>query len=218
MLKIQKFVFNPLWENTYLIWDEESKNAAIIDPGCYDDNECSELKRFIENSKMSLLYIINTHCHIDHICGNAFVKNTFGCKLIVPEKDLFLFDLMEEQANMYNVKIIPSPKPDSFIADNDEIKLGSSSGKFIFTPGHTPGEYCLYFEKDKVCFTGDVLFKESIGRTDLWDGNYDELMDSIRSKLLVLPDDVTIYPGHESFSTIGYERKKNLFLNGISDL
>jgi hydroxyacylglutathione hydrolase len=215
MLKIQKFVFNPFSENTYLTWDEESKDAAIIDPGCYDDNECSELKNFVENAKMNLLYIINTHCHIDHICGNAFVKNTFGSKLYVPEKDLFLFHLMEEQANMFNVKINPSPEPDFLIVDGGEIKLGLSPGKFIFTPGHSPGEFCLYFEQEKICFTGDVLFKKSIGRTDLWDGNYDELMNSLMKKLLVLPDDVTIYPGHESFSTIGYERKNNPFLNGI---
>jgi len=172
MLKIEKFIFNPFWENTYLIWDEESKDAAIIDPGCYDDNECSELKNFVENAKMNLLYIINTHCHIDHVCGNGFVKNAFDGNLLVPEKDLFLINMLEEQASMFGVKINPSPQPDAFINDGAEINLGASSGRFIFTPGHSPGEFCLYFGQEKICFTGDVLFKESIGRTDLWDGDY----------------------------------------------
>jgi hydroxyacylglutathione hydrolase len=215
MLKIQKFIFNPFGENTYLVWEEECKDCAIIDPGCYSDIECAELKKFVEDSELNLLYIINTHCHIDHACGNTFVKETFGCKLLVPEKDLFLLNMLEEQANMFGVKINPSPQPDAFINDGAGIILGASSGKFIFTPGHTPGEFCLYFEKERICFTGDVLFKESIGRTDLWDGDYEQLMDSIRTRLLILPDDVIIYPGHNSFSTIGYEKKNNPFLNGV---
>lgn len=215
MMKIQKFTVNPFLENTYLIWDDKSKDAAVIDPGFYDDGEKNQFTKFVETEKLNLIYLINTHCHIDHIFGNTFVKTIFECKYMAPEQDLFMLDLMIEQAKVYGVTLTPSPKPDELITEDLNIRLGDITGRFIFTPGHSPGEYCLYFENDKVCFTGDVLFKESIGRTDLWGGNYDVLMSSIRNKLMVLPDHVAIYPGHEASSTIGYEKENNPFLRTI---
>jgi glyoxylase-like metal-dependent hydrolase (beta-lactamase superfamily II) len=123
-----------------------------------------------------------------------------------------MLDLMIDTAKNYGVEFTPSPKPDKFIDETEPFILGESIGKFIYTPGHTPGEFCLYFETEKVCFTGDVLFNGSIGRTDLWGGNYDTLIQSIQTKLLTLPDDVIIYPGHDSYSTIGDEIKYNSFL------
>ena len=215
MLKIKKFVFNPFLENTYLIWDEKTKEAAVIDPGCYVKRENEQFKNFVQSEMLNLLYLINTHCHIDHIFGNAYVKETFDCKFLAPENDLFMFDLMVDQAKVYNVSYSPSPRPEELITEDLQFKLGETEGKFLFTPGHTPGEFCLYFEKDKVCFTGDVLFKQSIGRTDLWKGDYDTLIASIKNKLFTLPDDVDIYPGHEESSTIGFEKRNNMFLNSI---
>lgn len=212
MLKIQKFVFNPFLENTYIIWDEQSREAAVIDPGCFDKKENERFKKFIQTEDLNLLYLVNTHCHIDHIFGNAFVKEIFDCRYLAPELDLFLLDSMVEQAKAYGVMITPSPKPEELITENTKFRLGKIEGKFIFTPGHSPGEYCLLFEKEKICFTGDVLFKESIGRTDLWGGNYNTLIDSIKNKLLTLPDDVVIYPGHEQLSTIGFEKRNNPFI------
>ena len=215
MIRIQKFIFNPFLENTYIVWDEYSKEAAVIDPGCYDAQENEAIKNFIEENQLIIKYIINTHCHLDHIFGNAFIKENFDVPLLMPRDDLFLLDLMVEQAKSYGVKFIPSPRPDELIQEGSKISLGETEGKFIFTPGHTPGEVCLYFEKEKICFTGDVLFNESIGRADLWKGDFQTLINSIKEKLLSLPDDVTIYPGHESRSSIGYEKKNNPFLLNI---
>ena len=186
--------------------------AAVIDPGNYNDDENMELKTTIEDENLNLLFLINTHCHIDHIFGNDFVKRTFDCRYLAPEKDVFILEMMPEQANLYGVEFIPSPVPDEFIEESTELKLGNLVGKFIFTPGHSPGEFCLLFKRERICFTGDVLFNMSIGRTDLWGGDHDTLMNSIKQKLLVLPDDMEIYPGHEKESTIGFEKKHNPFL------
>lgn len=211
MLKIKKFVFSPFLENTYIVYDEDSKEAAIIDPGCFDERERELLSSHISGEDLKVKYLINTHCHIDHIFGNSYVKEKYNSLFLIPEKDLFLLDLMIEQGKVYGTDLNPSPPPDKFITEEIEIVIGSSSGRFLYTPGHSPGGFCLYFENEKFCFTGDVLFHNSIGRTDLWEGDYNTLIDSIKSKLFSLPDDVKIYPGHESESTIGYEKKNNPF-------
>jgi len=199
MLKIQRFVFNLFHENTFIICDEITKIAAVIDPGMYDESEQKAFKAFVNQNSLQLKYCINTHCHIDHILGNAFVKNEFGTELLIPKEDEFLLDLMIADA-------------DTYIDQSTKLFLGEIEGTFLSTPGHSPGEFSLYFEKEKVLFSGDVLFKESIGRTDLWGGNYETLLSSIKTKLLVLPDDVKVYPGHESSTTIGHERARNPFL------
>ncbi len=211
MLKIQKFVFNPFSENTYIVWDDNSKTGAIIDPGCNDDNEREAVDNFIMSNSLNLKFLINTHCHIDHIFGNAYIKKNYGVKFLAPEKDVPLLDMMMNVAKMYAVELVPSPPPDELIFDEQKFLLGKTEGKFLFTPGHSPGEVCLYFEKDKICFTGDVLFNKNIGRTDLPGGSYDTLIDSIENKLFTLPDDVTICPGHGAASTIGDEKKNNPF-------
>ena len=212
MLKLQRFVFNPFYENTYLIWDNKSKDAAIIDCGCYDLHEQRVIDDFIEENHLLIKYLINTHLHIDHVFGNKYIKEKYNPVFMAPAEDMPLLDLMLDMAMEYHVVLAVSPLPDKKININENLILGESIGKFLFTPGHTPGEVCLYFEKEKICFTGDVLFKESIGRTDLWRGDSSTLIESIRTQLLTLPDDVTIYPGHESFSTIGFEKKNNRFL------
>lgn len=212
MLKIQRFVFNLFHENTFLVCDEATNIAAVIDPGMYDEAEKQTFKAFVLQNSLQLKYCINTHCHIDHILGNAFIKNEFGAELLIPKEDEFLIDLMISEAEKFGVILEPSPKADNYIEESTKLFLGDIEGTFLSTPGHTPGEVCLYFEKEKVLFSGDVLFKESIGRTDLWRGNYDSLIKSIKTKLLVLPDDVKVYPGHESSTTIGHERGRNPFL------
>ena len=211
MLKVQKFVFNPFSENTYIVWDDNSKNGAVIDPGCYDDGEREAVDNFIRSNSLNLKFLINTHCHIDHIFGNAYIKKNYDVKFLTPEKDVPLLDMMMNVAKMYAVKLVPSPQPDELIFDEQKFLLGNTEGKFLFTPGHSPGEVCLYFERDKICFTGDVLFNKNIGRTDLPGGSYDTLIDSIENKLFTLPYDVTIYPGHGATSTIGDEKKNNPF-------
>jgi len=213
MLKIKKFIFSPFSENTFVVWDKSSSDACVIDPGCNSDKEEKELESFITQNNLNIKYLINTHCHIDHIFGNAFVKEKFNPVFLAPKGDVFLLEKSEEQAALFGIDIKLSPKPDKFIEEEVNIALGSIKGEFLFTPGHTPGEFCVYFENEKICFTGDVLFKEGIGRTDLWGGNYNTLIRSIKEKLLSLPDDVRIYPGHGEASTIGYEKISNSFLS-----
>lgn len=211
MLKVQTFVFSMFYENTYLIWDDESKEAAVIDPGCLETFEEKKLTAEIEGNDLKVKYLINTHCHIDHIFGNQFVKSKFNCEYLAPKEDIPLLDNAENQGKMFGVVVKKSPKPDRFIDENTTINLGKIEPKFLFTPGHTPGEYSIYFEDEKLCFTGDVLFREGIGRTDLWGGDTQTLLNSIREKLYVLPNEVVIYPGHGDPSTISYEKTNNPF-------
>ncbi len=212
MILIRKFVFNSFAENTYLIWDSLTLDAAIIDPGCSSQNEKDLLIDFIELNGIKLRFLLNTHCHIDHILGNRFIYEKFQTEFYAPEKDLFLLDLMKEVAVSYGIEYEESPLPDFYIEEKLDLKVGNSQLKFIFTPGHTPGEFAFYLPGEKICFTGDVLFQESIGRTDLWGGNYEQLIESIKTRLLMLPDEVVIYPGHGAPSTIGKEKEITPFL------
>ena len=211
MIRVEQFTFNPFSENTFILWDDETTDASVIDPGMSTLDEQQTLTDFIQKQKLNIKYLINTHCHIDHILGCKFVKEKYNPVYYAPEKDLVLLDNATRQAEMFDIIFENPPKPDMLISDESEIYLGQSKIKFLFTPGHTPGEYCLYLDKEKICFTGDVLFKEGIGRTDLWGGDYITLMNSIESKLLSLPDDVKIYPGHGEPSSIGHEKQYNPF-------
>ena len=213
MVKIKKFVFNPFNENTFIVWDDHSKECAVIDPGCSDEVEENELSEFIRNNDLIPKYLINTHCHLDHIWGCRFVKEKYNPEYLVPEDDLILLKNAGSQADLYNVQFNEPPSPDNFLSEKLKLSLGESDIKLLFTPGHTPGEFCLYFPNENFCIVGDVLFKDSIGRTDLWGGDYDTLISSINGKLMSLEDDVVIYPGHGEESTIGREKVKNPFLN-----
>ena len=212
MLKVKVFTFNMFSENTIILWDEETRVSAIIDPGTSSSEEENILSEFVLVEKLQVKYLINTHCHIDHILGCKFVKEKYNPLYYAPEKDLPLLEHAQDQALMFNITLEKPPKPDQIISEETEIIIGKSKMKFLYTPGHTPGEYCIYFEEEKICITGDVLFNESIGRTDLWGGDYNTLIKSIEIKLLTLPDDVVIYPGHGESSTIGYEKQNNSFL------
>lgn len=216
MLKIQKFVFNNFYENSYLVWQESTRESLIIDPGCYTEEEENKLKDFILNNNLTVKYLINTHCHIDHILGNNFVKNEFNPLFIIPEKDKILLEQAKQKVFPFDIKLKQIPKVDEYILTDKDYYLGRIKFKFLFTPGHTPGEVCVYFENEKVCFTGDVLFNEGIGRTDLWGGDYNQLMESIKNELMTLPDDTLIYCGHGIESTIGNEKKYNSFLKSLS--
>lgn len=199
-------------ENTIIIWDDKSGDAAIVDPGTSSSTEENELLSFISSKDLRIKYLINTHCHIDHILGCSFVKEKFNPVYYAPEFDLPLLDNAQQQAQMFDLDIDQPPIPDKLITEQTEIMIGESKLQFLFTPGHTPGEFCIYIGEEKICITGDVLFKERIGRTDLWGGNYETLLNSIHEKLFLLPDDVVIYPGHGEPSTIGYEKQNNPFL------
>ena len=211
-MKVKGFTFNSFAENTYVIWDESSSESAIVDPGMSDFNEENELKTFVKNNSLNINYLINTHCHVDHILGVTFVKEEFNPVYFIPEKDLMLFENAETQAQMFGVTVNKLPRPDKYLSESEKIILGNESIINLFTPGHTPGEFCLYADSSKFCITGDVLFKESIGRTDLPGGDYDTIIHSIKTKLFTLSDEVVIYPGHGEESTIGYEKQHNPFL------
>lgn len=212
MLKVKRFVFNIFHENTFLVWDESTKNAAVIDPGMNDEYEREAFSTFIKREALKLKYSFNTHCHIDHILGNSFIKNTYNVPIYVPQGDKFLIDIIQEQASLIGIHAADSVEPDEFINEKLELKIGNISARFISTPGHTPDEYCIYFPDEKILFSGDVLFKMSIGRTDLWGGNQNILLSSIKEKLFQLPDDVIVYPGHESSTTIGFEKENNPYV------
>ncbi len=212
-MKIKRFTFSPFQENTYLIWDEVTAETIIIDPSCLSEEEETELKLFVENENLKVKFLFNTHGHLDHIFGNAFVMGMFTPQHIIPEIDLPLFDKGVEQAKSFGLEMKESPKSANFFSESEVLLIGNIEIKFLFTPGHTEGEYCIYFPSENVCITGDVLFKESIGRTDLWGGDIDTLLDSINNKLFILPDETIIYPGHGESSTIKHEKINNPFLN-----
>ena len=199
-------------ENTFVVWDEQSHEAAVVDPGMNDEQEEREFKSFIEENSLDIKYLINTHCHIDHILGCRFVKEKYNPVYYIPEKDLPLYDNADKQAEMFGVTLGKLPKIDKYLTEDERIILGNESFSNLFTPGHTPGEFSLYFDESKFCITGDVLFREGIGRTDLYGGDYNTLIESIKFKLFSLPDDILIYPGHGDESTIGYEKLHNPFL------
>jgi hydroxyacylglutathione hydrolase len=212
MVQVKIFTFNLFNENTFVLWDDKTKESAVIDPGVSTSDEKETLTDFITNKKLNIKYLINTHCHIDHILGCKFVKEKFNPVYYAPEKDMLLLKNSGMQAQMFDIEFEEPPEPDNWISDEIELFLGNSKILFLFTPGHTPGEYCLFLEKEGVCITGDVLFKEGIGRTDLWGGDYNTLIHSIENKLFTLSDDVKIYPGHGEVSTIGHEKQYNPFL------
>lgn len=213
MLKVHRFIFNPFAENCYLVWDTESSEGIVIDPGCFDDTEKLEISNFIDLNNIKLKYLINTHCHIDHIFGSCYIKSNFNVVYFAPQEDLPLLRQASQQASMFGMELRDICMPDNYINSELKLLIGNISFSFIFTPGHTPGGYCLYFKDQDVCFSGDVLFQSSIGRTDLPGGDFDQIIESIQEKLFTLPDNTIVYPGHGESTTIGIEKKANPFFN-----
>jgi hydroxyacylglutathione hydrolase len=211
-MTIKTFTFNPFQENTHLVYDETNE-AVVIDAGCLQADEKQVLTRFIEDNKLTLKRVLNTHLHLDHQFGNKFLFDTYG---IAPEacvEDEFLLENVVAQARSYGFPVTEEAQPlGAYITENQEITFGNSSLKAIHAPGHSPGSIVLYSEKDGVMFAGDVLFQGSIGRTDLPKGDYASLILAITKKLLVLPDSTVVYCGHGPSTTIGYEKKSNPYL------
>jgi len=209
-MKIKQFGFNALSENTYVVYDD-TKECVIIDPGCYGPDERTELKNFIKENKLVVKALINTHGHIDHVLGNNFIKNEFGVGLSIHKHDVETLKANEIVAPLYGFPEYESSEADIFVDDGDQVKFGNSALTVFFVPGHAPGHIALINESEKICFAGDVLFQQSIGRTDLPGGDFDTLMDSIKNKLFALADDVTVYCGHGPNTTIGEEKQYNPF-------
>ncbi|MFD1000640.1 MBL fold metallo-hydrolase [Ohtaekwangia kribbensis] len=210
MLQLQSFVFNPLQENTYVLFDE-TKECVIIDPGCYEREEQYDLADFIETNQLKVVKLLNTHGHVDHVLGNAFVKETYKTKLYIHEQDAATLKAVKVYAPHYGFFQYQEAEPDIYLKEGEAVTFGNQSLDVLFVPGHAPGHIAFYHAASKTLIGGDVLFYNSIGRTDLPGGNYDTLIDSIHQKLFTLPDDVTVYPGHGPETTIGYEKKTNPF-------
>jgi hydroxyacylglutathione hydrolase len=210
-IQVKSITFNPFEENTYILI-APSAECIIIDPGCYDDQERNDLRDFISRSNLKPVRLINTHCHIDHILGNAFVAEEYQLGLEIHQGELPVLQSGVTVANMYGIPYNLSPTPTGFLAEGDKIILDGHSLSVLYTPGHSPASICLYNENDKWVIGGDVLFYESIGRTDLPGGDFNTLIRSIRTQLFTLPEEVVVYPGHGPQTQIGYERMFNPFL------
>ena len=211
-MQIKVFTFNQFFENTIIVFDK-TKECVIIDPGCYTISEKDTLQKYISINNLIPVKLINTHCHIDHILGNNFIAKTYDLELEMNANDMELIKSSNEIAQLYGFTDYEmSPLPKKFLNEGDTLEFGNSQFKILFTPGHAPGHISLYSEKDGLLISGDVLFNNSIGRTDLPGGNYDLLIESIKNKILTLNDNTIVYCGHGPSTTIGNERLNNPFL------
>jgi len=208
MVKVHAFTLGPLQSNSYLCADEATREGLLFDPGMESEPVAEALAR----ERLTLTAIINTHGHFDHVFGNAYFKAKTGAPLLMHRADLDLVKRLEEQSLYFGFRATPSPAPDRFLEEGDEVRVGGTRLRVLHTPGHSPGGICLVTEG--TAFVGDTLFAGSIGRTDLPGGSVEALLASIREKLLTLPDDTVIYPGHGPPTTIGHERRYNPFLTG----
>jgi glyoxylase-like metal-dependent hydrolase (beta-lactamase superfamily II) len=211
-MKIARLIFNPIQENTYIIWDD-TLEAAVIDAGNMNERENEVLAKFIADNGLKPKYALNTHGHFDHLLGVDFLREKYGAQLAMSSKDEFLLKGASVSAELFGVKADALPEAiDVDLEGKESIKFGNTELKIIPTPGHTPGHFAFFEPESKVLFTGDTLFRESIGRTDLPGGDYSWIMRSIIENILPLGDDVKIYPGHGETSDIGHESMYNPFV------
>ena len=213
MLQFESFVFNPFAENTYVIYDDNSKECVIIDPGCGTPAEENQLFGFIDSHRLKPMLAINTHGHIDHILGNGAVKKRYGINEAAHPNVKNDFLRSRQQTAMFGLPLMGDcDLPDRDLEDGEVIKVGESTLEVICTPGHAEGSISLYAEIEGWVFTGDALFCRSIGRTDFPGGNYETLRKSIKERLFHLPDDTEIFSGHGESTTIFDEKRYNMFL------
>lgn len=213
-MKIAKFGFSLFGINTYVVWDPATKDCAIIDPGMIETQEEEALTGFIEREGLHVTHLINTHLHIDHAIGNRFVSERYGVPVEAHPADAILGTRMRQQAEMFGLTAkVSDVEISTPLHDGDIIRIGEGELKVIHIPGHSPGGIVLYDEADKFIIAGDVIFRGSVGRTDLPGGDTAQLLGGIRDKLLPLPDDILLFPGHGDHTTVGYERTHNPFLS-----
>lgn len=210
MLSVYRFTFNPFQENTYVVHD--GSQAILIDPGCWNSSEEHELESYLAHNGLTPVRLVLTHAHLDHVFGNAWVHKRYGLAPWMHPADLPLLDMAPRQGRMYGVPCEPSPEPEGFLEAGDTIALGNDELRVLFVPGHAPGHIALYCKGQRFVIGGDVLFRNSIGRTDLPGGDLDTLLASIRNELFPLGDDVKVYCGHGPETTIGQEKRDNPFL------
>ena len=211
-MQIKTFVVNPIQVNCYLLWDETDE-AVLIDCGAWTPEERTRIKLFVQSQGLTIKHYLNTHLHFDHIFGNAYVEETFGVKAEASDKDWSWAESISERVARfgmrYNEKV---PALGNVLKDKDVIVFGNQKIDVISVPGHSPGSLTFHIPKQKALFTGDALFCQSIGRTDFPDSNHMELITAIREKLFTLPDDTVVYPGHSEKTTIGFEKRYNMYV------
>lgn len=211
MLKVKGFVFSPVQENTYVVYNEENL-CCVIDPGCYFSNERKTLEDFVADNGLKPTYLLNTHCHLDHVFGNKFVYDKYKTPLHIHEEEKRVLAYAPTSGDHWNMPFENYSAELRFLKEGDMVRLGADELEVLFTPGHSPGHICFYSAAEQLIISGDVLFRKSIGRTDLPGGSFEQLVTSIREKLFVLPDEVKVYCGHGETTTIGYEKKHNPFV------
>ena len=212
-MTIKQFEFNPFPVNTYILYDDTNE-CALIDAGMFVEKEREELSSFIESNNLQIKHLLNTHLHFDHLLGSPYIQKKYGIKTKTHEGDLFLLDRVKNQAALFGLPMEDDEiSVDELLKDGDTVTFGNTKLHVIHVPGHSPGSLVFYSEADRCLFSGDVLFRRSIGRTDLPGGNYDELITGIRNKLLTLPEDVSVYSGHGPKTSIEFEKRHNPFLN-----
>ncbi len=214
MLHIQSFTFNPVKENTYLLYNE-ARQCCIIDPGCYFASEEKALTDFIASNNLLPTYLLNTHCHLDHIFGNRFIHKTYGLTLHLHPLEKPVLEYGPTAGQLWQLPFDNYDGELKFLNEGDIVKLGDEALHVLLTPGHSPGSISFYSKEHKFLISGDVLFEGSVGRTDLPGGSFEVLEESIMTKLYTLPEDVIVYPGHGGSTTIGDEMKTNPFVKMV---
>ena len=210
-MKIKKFTFNPVSVNAYLLWDE-TKEAVLIDPACFYPSEEAELSRFVESEGVTIVHLLNTHGHFDHLMGNRFAEAKWGLKCKIHPGDAPMTGQARKHAVLFGITMTDPSSDVESLAEGDVITFGNSSLSVIHVPGHSPGSVAFYDEKDQIVVVGDILFEGSVGRTDLPGGNHSQLISGIKEKLLSLDDQVVVYPGHGGHTTVGWEKRTNPYL------
>jgi hydroxyacylglutathione hydrolase len=213
MVNVKIFQFNPLQENTYVLYDD-AKNAIIIDPGCYFDAEKDQLASFIEKNRLKPRLLLNTHCHLDHVFGNKFIHETYGLELHLHHLEERVLELSPSIGLMWNLPFDNYSGKFHFIQPGSILEWGGPVLQIIETPGHSPGSISFYQSEEELLIAGDVLFRESVGRTDLPGGDPNQLLRTISQTLYSLPNSTRVYSGHGIPTTIGHEKLYNPFVKG----
>jgi glyoxylase-like metal-dependent hydrolase (beta-lactamase superfamily II) len=211
MINVKIFTFNPLQENTYILYSDDLE-CIIIDPGCYFDPERGKLKDFIQKMGLTPILLVNTHCHLDHVFGNKFIKETYNLDLYIHQGEQVVLEHAPTSGLMWNMPFDNYEGPIHYLVPGEVIRLGQESLDILFTPGHSPASVSFYAQESGFVIAGDVLFRESIGRTDLPGGSPDVLLKSIMEQLYVLPDETVVYSGHGVPTKIGHEKKHNPYV------
>lgn len=213
-MQVAIFQFSLFGINTYVVFDPDTKECAVIDPGMSNPEEEKAIENFIEDKGLKVTQIINTHLHIDHVAGIPFLKSRYGAPVLAHEGDEFMGKKINHQAAAFGLNLeLGAIEISSYLKAGDKVKIGNGTLDVIEVPGHSKGSIALYDKQGGFLITGDALFQGSIGRTDLPGGDYKELITSITDNLLTLPDETVIFPGHGPSSTIGEEKRSNPFLS-----